>query len=134
MDLQPRATEHGARRHHSDAETDTCRLAPLLESVKSGGITGSSAGRGQYQTNSTQSYSDHAPPCRTARTLRDGAWARWGPSWARFQACKTGCRCGGRLHRLRDRDLPSTRKNKRRQLISSYELKERCQVLRFPHE
>ncbi len=33
------APQHGARRHHPDAETGACRLAPLLESAKSGGIT-----------------------------------------------------------------------------------------------
>jgi len=39
MDVQPRAPEHGTRWHHPNAETGTCRLAPLLESAKSGGIT-----------------------------------------------------------------------------------------------
>ncbi len=39
MDLQPRAPEHGTRRHHPNAKTRTRRLAPLLMSVKSGGIT-----------------------------------------------------------------------------------------------
>ena len=39
MDLQPRAPEHGAWRHHTDAETGDGRLTPLLASAKSGGIT-----------------------------------------------------------------------------------------------
>ncbi len=39
MDLQPRATEHGARRHHSHAEVGLGRLAPLLAAAKNGGIT-----------------------------------------------------------------------------------------------
>src|SRR5690606_34611882 len=39
MDVQPRAPQHGTRWHHPNAETGTCRLAPLLVSVKNGGIT-----------------------------------------------------------------------------------------------
>src|SRR5690606_30006091 len=39
MDVQPRAPQHGTRRHHPNAETGTCRLAPLLVSVENGGIT-----------------------------------------------------------------------------------------------
>src|SRR5690606_7118093 len=42
MDVQPRAPQHGTRWHHPNAETGTCRLAPLLVSVKNGGITASS--------------------------------------------------------------------------------------------
>ncbi|MCD9029913.1 hypothetical protein LDO26_17110, partial [Luteimonas sp. BDR2-5] len=39
MDLQPRAPEHGARRHHAHAEARIGRLAPLLAIAKNGGIT-----------------------------------------------------------------------------------------------
>ena len=37
MDLQPRAPEHGAWRHHAHAETGIGRLSPHLKSAKSGG-------------------------------------------------------------------------------------------------
>src|SRR3546814_8472937 len=39
MVLQSRAPEYGARRHHTNAETGPCRLAPLLATTKNGGIT-----------------------------------------------------------------------------------------------
>src|SRR3546814_16263144 len=39
MVLQSRAPEYGARRHHTNAETGPCRLAPLLATAKNGGIT-----------------------------------------------------------------------------------------------
>ncbi|MEQ2321317.1 hypothetical protein WGE86_21730, partial [Xanthomonas euvesicatoria pv. euvesicatoria] len=39
MDVQPRASEYGARRHHACHEVGDGRLAPLLATAKSGGIT-----------------------------------------------------------------------------------------------
>mgnify|MGYP004064524175 CR=1 FL=1 len=39
MDLQLRATEHGAWRHNTHPETQHGSLAPLLTGVKNGGIT-----------------------------------------------------------------------------------------------
>lgn len=39
MDLQQRAPQHGARRHHAHAEVSACRLAPLLARAKNRGIT-----------------------------------------------------------------------------------------------
>ena len=39
LDIQPRAPQHGAWRYHPYAKTGTRRLAPLLLSAKSGGIT-----------------------------------------------------------------------------------------------
>ena len=39
MDVQSRATKHGARRHHAHAKIDARRLTPLLEAAKNGGIT-----------------------------------------------------------------------------------------------
>ncbi|WP_226343070.1 hypothetical protein, partial [Enterobacter hormaechei] len=39
MDVQPRAPEYGARRHHASDEVGDGRLAPLLATAKSGGIT-----------------------------------------------------------------------------------------------
>ncbi|QWN31068.1 hypothetical protein DGM85_10100 [Xanthomonas phaseoli pv. phaseoli] len=40
MDVQPRASEYGARRHHACHEVGDGRLAPLLATARSGGITG----------------------------------------------------------------------------------------------
>ncbi|WP_328589768.1 hypothetical protein [Xanthomonas citri] len=39
MDVQPRAPEYGARRHHACHEVGDGRLAPLLATARSGGIT-----------------------------------------------------------------------------------------------
>lgn len=39
LGIQRRAPEHGARRHDADAAIGACRIAPLLESAKSGGTT-----------------------------------------------------------------------------------------------
>ncbi|WP_338326742.1 TrbC/VirB2 family protein [Xanthomonas citri] len=44
MDVQPRASEYGARRHHACHEVGDGRLAPLLATAKSGGITGGTFG------------------------------------------------------------------------------------------
>ena len=38
MDVQPRAPQHGARRHHASNETGDGRIAPLLAVAKSGGL------------------------------------------------------------------------------------------------
>ncbi|GEM_PF-21943 len=38
MDLQPRAPEHGALRHHAHAEVGTRRIAPFLTIAKIGGL------------------------------------------------------------------------------------------------
>ncbi|MFA4591809.1 hypothetical protein P2B79_23040, partial [Xanthomonas perforans] len=45
MDVQPRASEYGARRHHACHEVGDGRLAPLLATAKSGGITTGLEGR-----------------------------------------------------------------------------------------
>ncbi|MEN9197249.1 hypothetical protein WH212_24025, partial [Xanthomonas perforans] len=44
MDVQPRASEYGARRHHACHEVGDGRLAPLLATAKSGGITNYASG------------------------------------------------------------------------------------------
>src|SRR5690606_19944353 len=45
MDVQPRAPQHGTRRHHASDEVGHGRIAPLLATAKNGGITERSAAR-----------------------------------------------------------------------------------------
>ncbi|MDH4910231.1 hypothetical protein MN091_22395, partial [Xanthomonas euvesicatoria] len=50
MDVQPRAPEYGARRHHACHEVGDGRLAPLLATARSGGITGAAVFREGHQS------------------------------------------------------------------------------------
>ena len=69
LDLQPRAPEHGTRRHHADAKIGTRRLAPLLGSVKNGGITHWRA-RHRAQRGSRRTLTASTPSSKHDRPIR----------------------------------------------------------------
>src|SRR3546814_4903072 len=65
MVLQSRAPEYGARRHHTNAETGPCRLAPLLATAKN---------RSEEHTSELQSLMriSYAVLCLKKKTTKGG--------------------------------------------------------------